>query len=172
MNIIRVSVANVNLGGNIVLEGHQYPNGEFGLSITSASVALGFSREWLGRAIERSGNTFKSLCSMGFSGNFEKVATPSIGGEQTSKSISLVDFNRLILYAAGKGKKEAIALADALIAISLTDFFRNAFGDRSLTFDEKRELFYHRYSASIDWLKEDRDDWKLIEEQELFLMER
>lgn len=106
---------------------------------------------------------------MGFSGEIKKVATPSIGGEQLSKSISLVDFNRLILYAASKGKKEAVALADALISISLNDFFREAFNRRALNVNEKRDLFYQRYSASIDWLKEDKEDWKQIEEQERFL---
>jgi hypothetical protein len=169
-NISKVLVKSVHLGGGIVLEGHQYPSGEFGLSITSASTSLGFSREWLGRAIDRSGNTFKALCSAGFSGISEKVATPSNGGEQVSRSILLKDFNRLILYAASKGNPEAVALADALLSMSLTDLFRDTFGERPLTLDEKRAAFYRSYAATINWLEEDRQEWRVIEEQEAFIL--
>ena len=59
-------------------------------------------------------------------------------GDQTSVVISLKDFNRIILFAASKGKTEAITLVDALLNMSMVDFFRDQFGDRPLTIKEKR----------------------------------
>ena len=46
------------------------PNGEYGVGLSSASQALGFSKEWLGRSLKRNGNQIKALQSMGFEGNF------------------------------------------------------------------------------------------------------
>jgi len=59
------------------------------------------------------------------------------GGSRV-KTLSLKDFRRLIMYAAMQGKQRAIALNDALLEMSLLDFFCNAFGDRLLT--KEREV--------------------------------
>jgi hypothetical protein len=44
-----------------------------------------------------------------------------------------------------------------------------AFGQEQLTLEEKRNRFYKAYAATIDWLLEDRQELRLIEDQELFL---
>lgn len=171
-NYSKVRTATVFFCDGLSVEGFQLPDGSFGVSITSASTVLGYSKEWLGRSISRGGNTFKALQGHGFSGNIEKVATPSIGGKQESKLISLKDFNRIILFAASKGKKEAIALADALLNMSMVDFFRNEFGERPLTIEEKRVNFYKAYADSLtrdDWLEMDRIDVKVIDDQLRFV---
>ena len=154
-SVAKIRTATVFFCDGLSVEGFQLPDGSFYVSITSASTILGYSKEWLGRAISRGGNTFKALQSKGFSGTIEKVATPSIGGVQESKLISLKDFNRIILFAASKGKKEAIALADALLNMSMVDFFRDQFGERPLTIDEKRTNFYKSFAESLT--RNDRD---------------
>jgi hypothetical protein len=59
------------------------------------------------------------------------------------------DFNRLIAYAVADGKKAALALQFALTEVALNDFFVNAFGQKPLTIDDKRRLFYEAYAAAI-----------------------
>ena len=57
-------------------------------------------------------------------------------------TLSLDDFNTLILYAAFKGNKAALALQRSLTQVALNDFFRDAFGEPPLKIEEKRRLFY------------------------------
>jgi hypothetical protein len=59
------------------------------------------------------------------------------------------------------GKKAALALQLALTEVALNDFFVDAFGERPLTIDEKRRLFYEAYAAAIspeNWREMDRED--------------
>lgn len=173
-NIIKVKSATVRFCDGLSVDGYELPNGEYAVSITSASEVLGYAKNWLGRNITKGGNTFKALQGHGFSGQISEVVTPSLGGEQASKLISLKDFNRLILFAASKGKTEAIALADALLNMSMVDFFRSEFGYRPLTIEEKRTNFYKAYAASLtrtDWLEMDRIEVMVIDEQLRFVGE-
>ncbi len=173
-NITKIKSATVYFCDSLSVDGYQYPNGDYALSITSASKALGYSKEWLGRSINRGGNTFKALRGIGFSGKSDEVATPSLGGDQVAKLISLDDFASLVIYAASKGKKEAIALNKAFVKMSLHDFFREEFGDRPLTIEEKRKNFYKTYADSLtreDWLQMDRIDVRIINEQLRFVCE-
>lgn len=170
----KIRSATVRFCDGLAVDGYELPDGSYWVSITSSSEVLGYSKEWLGRSIGRGGNTFKALQGHGFSGNVSEVATPSLGGNQKSKLISLRDFNRLILFAASKGKTEAIALADALLNMSMIDFFRDTFGQRQLSISEKRQQFYKDYAASLtreDWLEMDRIEVRTIEEQLAFVGE-
>jgi len=169
---VKAKRAVVRFCPGIEVEGFELPDGSYYVSITTASEAIGYKKNWLSRNISRSGNTFKALARNGFTSFISEVVTPSDGGDQVSKLISLEDFSRLILYAASKGKKEAIALNIALIKMSLTDFFRDAFGARSLTIEEKRAAFYKTYVESLsweDWLNMDRREDKIIWDSYLFL---
>ncbi len=60
-------------------------------------------------------------------------------------------------------------MLDALLDVSLEDWFRLSFGIKELTLEEKRAKFYTAFAATIDWEQEDKDDLALIEEQEAFL---
>ncbi|NEQ37027.1 MAG: hypothetical protein F6K40_12380 [Okeania sp. SIO3I5] len=156
----------------IEVEGFEFPDGTYYVSITTASEAIGYNKNWLSRSIGRSGNTFKAITRAGFTNFISEVVTPSDGGEQASKLISIDDFARLILYAASRGKKEAMALNMALTKMSLTDFFRDAFGARPLTIEEKRAAFYKTYVDSLsreDWLEMDRKEDRIILGSYLFL---
>ncbi|OZH52698.1 hypothetical protein AFK68_22690 [Hydrocoleum sp. CS-953] len=123
--------------------------------------------------IKRKANTFKALQKIGFTDYISEVLTDSNLGERSAKLISIDDFSRMIIYAASQGKKEAIALNMALTKMSLTDFFRDAFGARPLTIEEKRKAFYETYVASLGWegwLIMDRWEDEIILESYLFLM--
>ncbi len=170
---IKAKRAIIQFCDNQTIEGYRMPNGEYRIGLSSASEALGYSKEWLGRNLKRNGNQIKALQDMGFSGKIEKVATKSIKGQRESRTITLDDFKHLINYAANKGKKKAIALQSALMEIALSDFFRDAFKEAQLSVDEKRQLFYKAYAESLsfeDWLEMDRQDvkdLKLFGNQEL-----
>ncbi|MDB9516730.1 hypothetical protein PN466_07200 [Roseofilum reptotaenium CS-1145] len=117
------------------------PDGEFRVSLTGASRVVDYSKEWLGRILSRSCNPVKVLQGMGFTGKIPKTATQSIrGGGREVQTISLSDFNLVIVYAASKGKKEALALQSSLTIMALGDFFRDAFGETPLAIDEKRRI--------------------------------
>ena len=79
------------------------------------------------------------------------------------------DFNKILLYAASKGKKEAIALVGAQQDVSLLDLCRSAHCCQPLTIEEKREIFYKSYASTIDWLFEDRQEvnetWTFAEDR-------
>jgi hypothetical protein len=170
-NILRFERANVNFGGDLQVDGYRTPDGEFRVGITGSSTVLGFKKQWLSQLLTRNGIGLKTLSGYGFTGSqiTGRVDRDNISGSSEVKTISLDDFALLILYGATQGKKEAISLQLALTKLSLNDFFRDAFGDRPLTIEEKRALFYQDYAKTINWLNEDQIDWTLIEEQELFL---
>ena len=126
--------------------------------MTGASEVLGYGRNWLGRVLERGGNTLKTLRGLGFTEEIQKVVTNS---GRPPETISLRDFNRLISYAVFDGKKAALALQLALTEVALNDFFRDAFGEQPLSISEKRQLFYETYAATIspeEWRRMDREE--------------
>lgn len=114
--------------------------------------------------------SLKGLQSSGFTGSEKIIKLDAIhGGGTTAKTISLADFRRLIIFAASKGKPQAIALLDAIVDVGLDDWFCGHFDQIPLSLGEKRHLFYRTYASTINWLEEDRGDWRVIEEQQRFL---
>lgn len=158
MEPIKAKKALVRFFDGLEVEGYEFPNGDFRVSITTAGVVLGYSKEWLGRVLSRGGNTLEALQGIGFTEKIEKVAT-KVG--RPPETISLRDFNRILVYAVQDKKKAALALQLALTELSLTDFFYDAFGRSPLSISEKRDLFYKAYAATIspeDWRQMDRED--------------
>lgn len=154
--------ATVKFFDGLLVDGYRMPDGEFRVGVTGASQVLGYGREWLGRVLRRGGNTVKTLQGIGFTQEIQKVATQSIrGGGSEAQTISLDDFNRLIVYAVMDKRPAALALQLSLTRLSLNDFFLDAFGEPPLTIDEKRQLFYETYASTISpqqWLEMDRED--------------
>lgn len=144
------------------VEGYCMPDGNYRVGIEGASFVVGYARNWLGRALSRDGSTVKALRGLGFTEEIEEVVAQSKQGNYVSAgTISLDDFNRLIVYAVSKGKKAALALQLSLTRVALNDFFRDAFGEPPLSIEEKRRLFYEAYAATIspeDWRTMDRKD--------------
>jgi hypothetical protein len=161
MEPIRVERQSVTFFDGLQVDGYRMPNGEFRVGITGASVVLGYERNWLGRVLDRGGNTLKALQGLGFTEETQKVVTNSDRGGRPADTLGLRDFNRLIAYAVFDGKRAALALQLALTEVALNDFFRDAFGEPPLSIDEKRRLFYETYAASIspeEWRQMDRKD--------------
>jgi hypothetical protein len=144
------------------VDGYQTPDGEYRVGITGAAKVLGYGKQWIVQFLTRGGYTLESLQGMGFTGSqiTGTVAERGEGvrGASQVSTMSLQDFTILIFYAASQKKKAAIALQLALTEMSLGDFFRDAFGERPLTMDEKRQNFYLTYGRTINWLQEDRVD--------------
>ena len=171
MSILRSERATVRFFDGLSIDGYQMPDGEFRVSMSGASVLLGFAPNWLSRAISRGGTNLKALRGLGFSGQTTDLGT--FAGKD-AKTISLKDFQRLLLYGVQSGKPQAIALQLALTDMALTDFFRDAFGLRALSIEEKRAQFYAAYAATLtpeDWRAWDRADAALIDEHLRFLGE-
>jgi hypothetical protein len=83
------------------------------------------------------------------------------GGTTTVDTISLDSFNICIVYGVQQKKKASLALQLSLTKMSIMDFFRDAFGERPLSIEEKRKLFYETYAATIspeDWRRMDKQD--------------
>ncbi|NES01991.1 MAG: hypothetical protein F6K22_03600 [Okeania sp. SIO2F4] len=170
--IIRAKRAVVRFCPGIEVEGFELPDSSYHVSITTASKAIGFASNWLTLTLKRRAKALKTLSGLGFRNNISDVLTVSKTGDKSAKLISIGDFSSCILYAASQEKKEAIALNMALTQMSLTDFFRDAFGVRPLTIEEKRVAFYKTYAESLsieDWLAMDREDARIIQESLLFL---
>lgn len=161
-NTIRAERATVKFFDGLSVDGYRMPDGEFRVGLTGASEVLGYKKNWLGRVLSRNGNPVKALRSMGFTEQIQKLVIQSIrGGGSDAQTISLDDFNCCIIYAIQKGKVEAIALGRAFTKLSINDFFRDAFGEHTLSIDEKRKLFYKTYAAAItpeQWRLMDRED--------------
>ena len=145
------------------VDGYRMPDGEFRVSLSGASLALGYARNWLSRSMNQPrSTTVKALQGLGFSEKKEKVvAQSSQGNSIEAETISLDDFNCCIIYATQQKKKPAIAINRAFTKLSLLDFFRDAFGETALSIEEKRRIFYETYAASIipeEWRQMERED--------------
>jgi len=173
-NITRAERSTVKFCDGVEVEGYRLPDGEFRVGKLSTALALGYGKDWVTRTINGvasgKGKDAETLAQWGFTGVASPVeVTGSARGTTISETISLKDFRQLIRLAAKRGKPQAEALLDALLDVGIEDWFRLAFGQEQLTLEEKRDKFYKAYAATINWLAEDRQDIRLIEEQELFL---
>ena len=166
--------ATVDLGA-VKLEVARDPseNNVFYFTESSASLAIGFAENWLRRTRTKTeGRTMKALSGLGFKpvpleGWFERDGK----GKVSTNLLTLDQFLLLLLYAASKGKKEAIAIQFALGKMSLIDFCRDAFGQVQETIEQKRARFYADVAKTMNWLEMDKEDVALIEEQLMFVGE-
>jgi len=159
---IKAERETVRFFDGLEVDGYRMPNLEFRVGLSGASKVLGYGRNWLADIFYKNAGTVKALRGLGFSEQTQKVTAQS--KHQNSfedTTISLDDFNRLIVYATSKGKKAALALQLSFTKMALNDFFRDAFGEPPLSIDQKRQLFYETYAASIspeDWRRMDKQD--------------
>lgn len=161
--IIRVERQTVRFFDGLSVDGYRMPNGEFRVGLTGASLVVGYGKQWLSQVLSSRPKTLKALQGIGFTGSQieVRVGREEKSGASSALTLSLDDFNTLILYAAFKGNKAALALQRSLTQVALNDFFRDAFGEPPLTIEEKRRLFYEAYAATIspeNWREMDRED--------------
>lgn len=121
-----VERATVALCVGVSIVGYRMPDGEFRVSVTEASTLAGFKKNWLRTILETGGNPLKSLQQLGFSG---QMFGPT---NQTPDTISLKDFQRLLLYGVKLNKSKSIAIQLAFVDGSMSTLFRDAFGLRAL----------------------------------------
>ena len=108
---IRAERATVRFFDGLEVDGYRMPNGEFRVGLTGASLVLGYSENWLSRLLDRkSGTSIKALQGLGFSEKTQKVVSESNKGFRKAETVSLRDFNRLIVYTVSRHKKAALAL--------------------------------------------------------------
>lgn len=159
---IRAERQTVTFFDGLEVDGYRMPNGEFRVGLTGASLVLGYSENWLSRLLDReTGTSIKALRGLGFTEQTQKVVSESIKGDRKADTVSLRDFNRLIVFAVSRRRKAALALQLSLTEVSLNDFFRDAFGEPPLSIEEKRKIFYETYASTIspeDWRRMDKQD--------------
>jgi hypothetical protein len=171
LSIVRAERQSVEFCQGVAVDGYRLPNGEFRVGKSSASLAVGFAKNYLTGLEKKSPKQLEALRGEGFTGLAVPVELDSInGGGTRAETLSLDDFTALVFFAAIKGKKQAIALQRALVRVGVEDWFRLAFGEDQLTLEQKRAQFYKAYAATINWLEEDRAEWNVIAEQEVFLL--
>lgn len=170
-NTTRAERSTIKFCEGVEVDGYRMPNGDFRVGKVGASVAVGYAKNYLTEVEKKSPKQLKALRDAGFTGLEEFVELDHIrGGGTTASTLNLPDFRKLILFAASKGKPQAVALLNAILDTGLEDWFRLSFGQEQLTLEEKRERFYRSYAATINWLEEDRQEWRVIEEQEAFIL--
>lgn len=150
--------ATVRFCDGVSVDGYEMPDGSFRVGITTASLAAGFAENYLRRQVS---TRFKALVGVGFSGQTEIAARVTQTGEREERTISTKDFLKFLRHADRAGKPEAGAILTALEDMALHDFFRDAFGHRPLSIEEKRNRFYEAYAAALtpqDWVQMDKQD--------------
>lgn len=160
---IRAERQTVRFFDGLEVDGYRMPNGEFRVGLTGASFVVGYGKQWLSQVLSSRPKTLKVLQGLGFTGSQieVRVGREEKSGASVALTLSLDDFNRLIVYATSKGKQAALALQLSLTKMALMDFFRDAFGEPPLSIDQKRRLFYETYAATIspeDWRRMDKQD--------------
>ena len=170
-NTTRAERSTIKFCEGVEVDGYRMPNGDFRVGKVGASVAVGYAKNYLTEVEKKSPKQLKALRDAGFTGLEEFVELDHVrGGGTTASTLNLPDFRKLILFAASKGKPQAVALLNAILDTGLEDWFRLSFGQEQLTLEEKRDRFYRSYAATINWLEEDRQEWRVIEEQEAFIL--
>ena len=169
-NTIKAVRSAVKFAEGLEVDGYMLPDGEFRVGKAGASLVLGYKENFLSRIQSATPKKAKALQAEGFTGYSLPVQIGNQRGATHSDTLSLDDFESFIFFAASECKKEAIALQRALVKVGITDWFRLSFGIKELTLEEKRALFYKDYAKTINWLSEDKEDFELIKEQELFLV--
>lgn len=100
MNIVRSERATVRFFDGLSIDGYRMPDGEFRVSMSGASVLIGFAPNWLIRTISRGATKAKALQGLGFSGQVKEVSFDTgTGGISRASTISLDDFKILFEYA-------------------------------------------------------------------------
>jgi|GEM_PF-2362708 len=160
---IKVEVATVRFFDGLEVEGYKMPDGEFRIGLTGASLVLGYGENWLPRLLrKKEGISLKALLALGFSKKTQKVLSEPTIGSKKVETISLDDFDRLIIYTVSRHKKAALALQQSLTEVSLLDFFLDAFGKSSLNMEQKRHFFYEKYAVTIS-----PDGWQQMSKRDI-----
>jgi len=129
MNILTAEIADVQVG-NLTIEGVMFPDGRYGVAIPQL-VDLNLVPP------DRSRKQLESLTGMVFQSH-QKAKTKL--NPKTVNVIGLQDFEVLLAKLDRAGNKNAQDLRDALVGLSLHQFFSDAFGVKFEKEDRQRWL--------------------------------
>lgn len=174
MSIVRAERVDFQIAPGIFLEFYRLPSGEKRIGKTSAAIVCGFGKSYFNGLEKRSPKQMQALRDKGFDGSTipVQIERTSLGGRGSAKSetLSLDDFKAFARFAAfDVGRKPAQAIADAFFGVAIETIAKQAFGEEALTLDEIRAIVCKEYAKAIDWLEEDREDARAIDEHLLFL---
>lgn len=173
-SIVKAERVDFQIAPGYLLEFYRLPSGEKRIGVTSASAICGHRKEFLSRLPTHAPKQWESLRSLGFDGCPVqcKVERLSKGGKGSAvaQTISLEDFRAFIEFSAfDLNKKPAKAIARALLGVSIETIARQAFGEEALTLEEIRRIVCREYAKTIDWVREDKEDWAVIDAHQIFL---
>lgn len=103
--------------GNASLDVYLLPTGEQRIGVESGGLILGNSKDWISTVTSSPSTWLDELKERGFSGDFQDVY--SINSKQTSSTISLKDFTKIVVQEAVNGDLEAIIILSALAEIGI-----------------------------------------------------
>jgi hypothetical protein len=180
MNIIKAKRAIVSIGNDFSLEALMMPSGEFRLTLTSATHAIGYVKSWATNVFTgQRPRVLEALSSQGFNvfTDIQQVIIddPMFKSNLKAKTINLDAFDILLDYAVSQNKPQALALNRALRRNTLVDLMGEAFGLPERTRQERVRSFIKEFARQLtrqDWLDMDKEDVQMIEEQLAFVGER
>ncbi len=172
-DIIRSIRAEMVLG-NRSIDCYLFPDGEKRIGIGGASIAIGHGKEYLGRLQKTESKALKELQGMGFTGRTKDTEVKIARGATRSKTISSRDFTKLITWdAVVNNNQDSIILLAAFAETGLDDILEKVFTRQSLDFLLEKIVHYSKWTMEDlqEALNANNDDWRVIREQEQFLLE-
>jgi len=169
---IRAVNAELKLAGDVALDCYMLPDGEKRIGVTGASLAIGRSKEYLGRLPKNGKKALKALQEQGFTGCQIEVQISSERYGTRSQTISVRDFIKFVTWDAITNRRsESIVLLAAFGETGLERILDDLFSNRSLSYLDEKIKYFERWTNEDlqEALAYNREDWKIITEQELFL---
>lgn len=126
------------------------------------------------QAAQTESKPFKELQGMGFTGCAKDTEIKLDRGATRSKTISSRDFTKLITWDAVVNKnQDSVILLAAFAETGLDDILEKVFTRQSLDFLLEKIVHYSKWTVEDlqEALDANNDDWRVIREQEQFLLE-
>ena len=170
MSIVHAERIDFQIAPGVFLEFYRLPSGEKRIGLTSAAMVCGLRKGYLSESAKRGSKALKTLHGNGFTGQQIPVSLDSSRGRTRAETLSLDDFIAIAEYAAlDLGKLPAKTIIRALTRVQIRDIANRAFGESALTLEQIRQSICADYAKTLNWLGEDNDDARKIDEHLLFL---
>ena len=141
----KVRHVTVPISKTLTLDAYEFPDGDARIGVTSASLLLGYPKNYFQRLPKNSKKKFKALQGEGFTGyQHEASVIHEQGRGSRVKTISLTDLSIWIQYEAKHGNKTAFDLATSLLEETLEERVNHARGFQTQTVEEKIETLDER----------------------------
>lgn len=124
-DIVRSIRAELNLGSKII-DCYQFPDGEKRIGIGGASIAIGRSKEYLGRLQKSDSAIFNKLKLMGYTGEIIETDFSLPRGMSRSKTISSSDFDILMMFFVHFHEKKEYKNPESVVRDRLLEKYRGS----------------------------------------------